>query len=466
MYATWGTTLFSGQESIFKRVCREWVDTGPSFEGPGAGASTSLEAKIETEFLAGKYTIWTTAASASAALILVLDMIKSEAMTGHEAAVLYGAFSYVGFSGSNVAHSTCPVFNGESPHVPRGAVPSVLPLPYYLEVAHDQRVRDDAALKMFRHLCTAWALRERRIVAVVVEPMISWTGHRLSPYFLRELQSVATKLKVCLVLDEVLTAFRLAGSLYCFELGFTPDVVILGKVFGFGMALLKSDLCKGTAGPTFRRATTGMPLCHLQYMHEMLQVWTRKFDKRAIMRRRKEVVEQLCRQLGIDGRDIYGEGLMICGPFFVNVDEMRQLNGPKNRMLVIVDGQTPRNMSKHICVDQSWKKNMDAMAAQLNQMFVETEANVYYRAALFLETSHVSGTTENELWDAAAKNLKMSRKEVKQLFQRLMLVTSSRKADSINSKSRVRSFTFSLQELLSGREQSGVQNFFGHGTYF
>ncbi len=395
--------------------------------------------KLKRTFLATD-TIWTTAVSASAALLVALDMIQAESSAS---VVLYGSFAYVGYSGSHVLHSTSPVVTS-SEDVPQSD--AVIPLPYYLD--QPTKELDDAALAMFRNVCASWLLRERRVVAVVVEPMISWTGHRLSAYFLKQLQLLATKLRVCLVLDEVITAFRLTGSLYCFELGFEPDVVILGKVVGFGLALLRSDLQNGVAC-NYRRASTSLPLFHLQFMHDMLQVWMKKFGKPVIAARREQVIAQLCKQLGVDRRDIYGEGLLVCGPFSLKGGEIANLNGPKNRLLLVADGKLPKRFDFLIVDRGEWKRNMKAMETTLQQMAAKTEQSIFYRAAVFFQTSQDTAPTENELWNVAARQLGVQRHQVKQLFQKLALVKSCRKAAATKgeTKSRVRLFYYEFSTL-------------------
>lgn len=436
MHSVWGTQLFSKQQSIFSKVCQEWAVSKPAFSGPDEEETAHWEAKIEKDFFGGRYTIWTTATSASAALLVVIDMIKAEASA--ESVVLYGSFAYVGYSGSHVLHSTSPVTNSENVSQSDGA--TVIPLPYYLDVRTNQQQLDDAGLVLFRNLCAAWSLRERRVVAVVVEPMISWTGHRLSAYFLKQLQLLATELGVFLVLDEVITAFRLTGSLYCFDVGFQPDVVILGKVFGFGLALLRSDLQNGVAC-NYRRASTSLPLFHLQFLHKMLQFWTTKFGKETISAIREKVILQLSQQLGLDKRDMYGEGLLICGPFTLKDGDFSNLIGPKNRLLLVADGKMPKNLNDHLMVDREWKKNMKAMEIRLLQMTNKVEDNIFYRAAVFFQSTHTTAPTENELWTVAATQLGTQRRQVKQLFQKLGLVKSSRKANK-SRKGRTRCFYF------------------------
>ncbi len=395
---------------------------------------------LERDVFRGKYTIWATSASANTALLVALDIMKAECTTC-EPVVLYGVFSYLGSSGSNIQHSTSPVGAGDGAADGRSGWSNVVPLPYYLHKPSTHQ-RDDDAIDMLRHICSAWALQRRKVVAIVVEPIISWTGHRLSKYFLHSLQRLATELKWSLVLDEVLTAFRLTGSLYCFELELEPDVVVIGKVMGFGMALLRTDLCTKTGARALRTASTTMPIFHLQYMHAMLLEWERRFDKGKLEQKRADVVSRICDQLGVDAGDVFGEGLLVCGPFFLNEPEILALQGAKNRLLLIADQKVPKDVTKCLTFDRNWKQNMEAMDEQLAQLTRRAKQCVYYKAAQFFATMNVSAATENALWDALAQKLAIGRVEAKCLFRQLNLIYSERKYEEGASKMRARTFSF------------------------
>ncbi len=444
--ATWGTTLFVGQDKLYSQVCLKWARSALASAGPAPHDTLEWEAKLEHDVFRGKYTVWATGASANAALLVALDTIKAECIAC-EPVVLYGIFAYLGFSGSNLRHSTSPVGNSDVAAASGGSghVPSVVPLPYFLHATRNQASRDDAAIEMLRFICGAWTLQQRRVVAIVVEPIISWTGHRLSKHFLQSLRRLATELKLSLVFDEVLTAFRLTGSLYCFELELEPDVVVIGKVMGFGMALLRADLCivdTDAEHVSIRRASTALPLFHLQFMHEMMLVWAKNFGKRKIEEQRESVVARICKQLGIAHGDIFGEGLLVCGPFFLHDPEILALQGAKNRVLLIAGHKLHSDVTKWISFDPCWKRNMDAMTKQLEQLVSNVEHNSHYRAARFFGTASTSAATENALWDGVAQQLRVDRKDVKRLFRHLGLVQSSRKFDNDERKTRTRVFSF------------------------
>src|SRR5262245_27701705 len=72
--------------------------------------------------------------------------------------------------------------------------------------------------------------------AVFVEPIQGTAGgHRASDEFYRELHRLCREHGALLVFDEILTGFHRTGPLFFFtELGFVPDVVLVGKGLGNG----------------------------------------------------------------------------------------------------------------------------------------------------------------------------------------------------------------------------------------
>ncbi len=79
-------------------------------------------------------------------------------------------------------------------------------------------------------------LRSLDVAAVCVEPLLgSHGGYRASANFYRALRQVCAKYGTLLIFDEILTGFWRTGSPFYFsDLGFTPDVVLIGKALGAG----------------------------------------------------------------------------------------------------------------------------------------------------------------------------------------------------------------------------------------
>lgn len=75
--------------------------------------------------------------------------------------------------------------------------------------------------------------------AVVVEPIQGDAGVRVpDPAWMRALRERCTATGAMLVFDEVQTGFGRTGTLFAFErFGVTPDILVLGKALGGGMAM-------------------------------------------------------------------------------------------------------------------------------------------------------------------------------------------------------------------------------------
>ncbi|HSH90631.1 MAG TPA: glutamate-1-semialdehyde 2,1-aminomutase [Ramlibacter sp.] len=89
----------------------------------------------------------------------------------------------------------------------------------------------------------AFALHGRDLACVVIEPIAGNMNFvRASVPFMRRCRELCTQHGALLVLDEVMTGFRVAlggaQSIYAREIpGFKPDISVLGKVIGGGMPL-------------------------------------------------------------------------------------------------------------------------------------------------------------------------------------------------------------------------------------
>ena len=86
----------------------------------------------------------------------------------------------------------------------------------------------------------AFAARPDDIACIIVEPVVGNAGTILpAPSFLEGLRRLCTQHGALLILDEVMTGFRLslggAQQLYSRELGGGPDLTTLGKILGGGL---------------------------------------------------------------------------------------------------------------------------------------------------------------------------------------------------------------------------------------
>ena len=76
----------------------------------------------------------------------------------------------------------------------------------------------------------------KEVAAVIVEPVIiDWSDERMD--FLKQLREKCTETGTVLIFDEVITAFRFSGYGVCNYSGITPDLLVIGKALGGGMAL-------------------------------------------------------------------------------------------------------------------------------------------------------------------------------------------------------------------------------------
>jgi acetylornithine/succinyldiaminopimelate/putrescine aminotransferase len=79
-------------------------------------------------------------------------------------------------------------------------------------------------------------VRALDVAAVYVEPLLgSHGGHQASPRFYRDVWEICHDSGTCLVFDEILTGFWRTGAPFYFsDLGFMPDIVLIGKALGAG----------------------------------------------------------------------------------------------------------------------------------------------------------------------------------------------------------------------------------------
>ncbi|MEQ1884341.1 MAG: glutamate-1-semialdehyde 2,1-aminomutase [Bryobacteraceae bacterium] len=84
----------------------------------------------------------------------------------------------------------------------------------------------------------AFAERGDQIAAVIVEPVVGNMGCvPPAPGFLEALRSLCTKHGALLILDEVMTGFRVALGGAQQRFGITPDLTTLGKIIGGGLPM-------------------------------------------------------------------------------------------------------------------------------------------------------------------------------------------------------------------------------------
>lgn len=82
----------------------------------------------------------------------------------------------------------------------------------------------------------AEALSGRDVAAVILEPTgAHWGSHPLSPEFLREMRRLTTESGTMMVMDEVITGFRMAPGGAQERYGVTPDLSTFAKILAGGL---------------------------------------------------------------------------------------------------------------------------------------------------------------------------------------------------------------------------------------
>ncbi|HUX68604.1 MAG TPA: glutamate-1-semialdehyde 2,1-aminomutase [Terriglobales bacterium] len=136
--------------------------------------------------------------------------------------------------------------------VPAGAIADTLTLPY-----------NDAAA-----VAAALERHPGQVAAIIVEPVVGNMGCvPPQPGFLAELRALATRHGALLILDEVMTGFRVAYGGACERFALRPDLVTLGKIIGGGLPVGayggRAEImeCVAPLGPVYQAGTlAGNPL--------------------------------------------------------------------------------------------------------------------------------------------------------------------------------------------------------------
>jgi len=156
--------------------------------------------------------------------------------------------------------------------VPKGFTDTTLPLPFNSVVAVE----------------TAFRLHGDRIASVIVEPVVGNMGCvPPQPGFLEALREITARRGALLIIDEVMTGFRVAYGGAQARFGVRPDMTTLGKVIGGGLPIGayggRADImrCVAPLGPVYQAGTlSGNPLAvaaglaMLRYLKAHPEVYT------------------------------------------------------------------------------------------------------------------------------------------------------------------------------------------------
>jgi glutamate-1-semialdehyde 2,1-aminomutase len=246
---SWGPLLLGHRHPVIIEALREALETGTSFGAPTDGEVEMAEAiceavpSIEMVRLVNSGTEATMSALRVARGFTGRDLIvKFEGCYhGHVDSLLVKA-------GSGVATLGLP----DSPGVPKSFTDTTIALPFNSTDALEQ----------------AFRARGAQIAGVIVEPVVGNMGCvPPAPGFLQALREITTRHGALLIIDEVMTGFRVAFGGAQQLYGIRPDLTTLGKVIGGGLPIGayggRADIMSrvAPAGPIYQAGTlSGNPL--------------------------------------------------------------------------------------------------------------------------------------------------------------------------------------------------------------
>ncbi len=214
---SWGPMILGHSHPLVKQALEQQLQLGVSF-----GAPTELEAEMAELVCELVPSIDSVRMVSSGTEATMTALRLARGFTGRDAIVKFDG-CYHGHADSllvNAGSGALTLGVPSSPGVPADLARHTLSLPY----------NDSAAAQRL------FAERGSEIAAVIVEPIAGNMNCVLpEPDFLPTLRRLCDESGALLILDEVMTGFRVAlggaQSLY----GITPDLTTLGKVIGGGL---------------------------------------------------------------------------------------------------------------------------------------------------------------------------------------------------------------------------------------
>ena len=265
---SWGPMILGHGHPAVLQAVHEAIDQGLSF-----GAPTERESELAQEIIR------------HVPSMEMLRLVSSGTEAGMSAIRLArgatGRSKIVKFNGCYHGHADALLVKAGSGlatfgHATSAGVPEVV-------------VRDTLVLEYndVAQLEEAFALHGEKIACVIMEPIAGNMNFvRASVPFMRAARELCTRYGALLIIDEVMTGFRVAlggaQSLYAREIpGFAPDLTMLGKVVGGGMPLAafggRRAVMEQLAplGPVYQAGTlSGNPVataCGLATLREVAQ---------------------------------------------------------------------------------------------------------------------------------------------------------------------------------------------------
>jgi glutamate-1-semialdehyde 2,1-aminomutase len=219
LISSWGATILGHADPAITEAVR-----AAAADGMALGATHPAEVALGEAIHAAMPAVERLRFVSSGTEAVMSAVRLARAATGRELVVKFaGAYhghadGLLAEAGSGVATLGIPGSAG----VPQAAAGQTIVLPF----------NDASALTL------AFAEQPDRIAAVIVEPVIANAGV-IAPAdgFLRHLRQLTRSAGTLLILDEVITGFRLGTGGAQARFGIRPDLVTLGKIIGGGMPI-------------------------------------------------------------------------------------------------------------------------------------------------------------------------------------------------------------------------------------
>jgi glutamate-1-semialdehyde 2,1-aminomutase len=246
---SWGPMILGHAHPKVREAAHAAIENGTSY-----GAPTELEVRLAEKIVAAVPSVEVVRLVNSGTEAVMSAIRLARGFTGREKIVKFEG-CYHGHSdgllskaGSGLATLGIP----DSPGVPAGFAALTLSAPLNDLEAVEALFRQDGD----------------EIAAVIVEPVAGNMGCVApEPGFLEGLRAVTERHGALLILDEVMTGFRLAYGGAQERFGITPDLTTLGKVVGGGFPLAayggRRDIMEqmAPAGPVYQAGTlSGNPV--------------------------------------------------------------------------------------------------------------------------------------------------------------------------------------------------------------
>jgi glutamate-1-semialdehyde 2,1-aminomutase len=246
---SWGPLLLGHRHPAVIRALEEALEIGTSF-----GAPTEREIELAEEICDAVPSIEMVRLVNSGTEATMSAVRLARGFTGRDLTVKFeGCYhghvdSLLVKAGSGVA--TLGIADTQG--VPRAFCDTTIALPFNCPEALDR----------------TFAEYGERIASVIVEPVVGNMGCvPAAPGFLEMLRDITSRYDTLLILDEVMTGFRLARGGAQQLYGIRPDLTTLGKVIGGGLPIGayggRADImrCIAPVGPVYQAGTlSGNPL--------------------------------------------------------------------------------------------------------------------------------------------------------------------------------------------------------------